>query len=92
MVLVFRAADQPAGEVDPLEHWVGLPEPAAGLLAEQAGLLVALVGHPAELAAGLLVEWAGPPVAGTADLLVVEAGLLVAKVVELAVDQVSFGD
>jgi len=89
------SADQPVGEVDLLEHLVGFPELAAGLLAAQAGLLVALVGHPAELAAGLLVEWAGPPVAGTADPPVAEAGLLVAKVdhpVELAVDQVSFGD
>ena len=81
--------------VDQLVGGVDLPEQAAGLLAEQAGLLVGLVDHLAELAAGLLVEWAGPPVAGTAAPLVVEAGLLVAKVdhpAELAVDQVSVGD
>ena len=81
--------------VDLLEHWVGLPELAADLLAEQAGLLVELVDHLAEVAAGLLVEQADPPVAGTADLLVVEADPLVAKVdhpAELAVDQVSVGD
>ena len=88
------SADQPV-EVGLLEHWVGLPELAADLLAEQAGLLVELVDHLAEVAAGLLVEQADPPVAGTADLLVVEADLLVAKVdhpAELAVDQVSVGD